>query len=231
MANIDSKPPEFYSKHVKNLWISAADDRQAFERILSICSGVENLALFPMRRRIFYPFVPFLDIPNAGSHLRRLTCKLEYLFIPWSTNQNFHHPCFANITHLHLFDETEDWSTYEGFENLRSLTHLAFSCCSQKELAILMPKLPALEYVAFCSYKIDESELSVSRRVPIEVYGIKVVWIEGLCMDDWERGAAGRGDFWELVEQEVAMRRARMVCVLGHRGINSHRQAQATRHF
>jgi hypothetical protein len=40
MANIDCKPLGFYAKHVKNLWILAADDPDAFERILTICSGV-----------------------------------------------------------------------------------------------------------------------------------------------------------------------------------------------
>jgi hypothetical protein len=226
MANIDCKPPEFYSKHVKNLWISAPDDPPAFERILSICSGVENLVVFSGRRSIYLPFIPFLEHPNAGSHLRRLTCKLETFFQPWSTGQNFHHTCFANLTHLHLYDEMEDWTTYVGFENLRSLTHLAFACCGPEELAIVMPKLPVLQYVALCSYKAadwlaqwgDACVPTVSRRVPVEVYGIKVVWIEGLSMRDWERGVAGRGDFWDVVEQEVATRRAGMpvVCVVSH---------------
>ena len=201
MANIDSKPPEFYSKHVRNLWISTADDPPAFERILSVCSGVDNLVLFPNRRSINLPFIPFLEIPNAGSHLRRLTCKLETLFPPWSTMQNFQHPFFANLTHLHLYDEMEDWSTYVGFENLRSLSHLAFACCGPEALATVMPKLPAIEYVALGHYGTDEGVLSVYRRVPVEVYGIKVVWIDGLGINDWEGGATGRADFWDLVER------------------------------
>ena len=213
MANIDSKPPEFYSKHVRNLWISTSDDPPAFERILSVCSGVENLVLFSNRRSINLPFIPFLEIPNAVSHLRRLTCKLETLFPPWSTMQNFQHPFFANLTHLHLYDEMEDWSTYTGFENLRSLSHLAFACCGPEALATVMPKLPAIEYVALGHYGTDEGVLSVYRRVPVEVYGIKVVWIDGLGINDWEGGATGRADFWDLVEQEVGRRRAEMVRV------------------
>lgn len=213
MANIDCKPHEFYSRHVKNLWIGAPDDHDAFERILSICSGVENLVLFPWRRSINYPFIPFLEHPNAGSHLRRLTCKLEYLFLPWSTKQNFQHTCFATLTHLHLYDEMEEWSTYVGFENLRSLTHLAFACCGPEGLAIVMPKLPALEYVALGHYKSNESGVPrVFNEVPVEkLYGIRVVWINGLAMDDWERGAAGGVDFWDVVEREVARRRAKLV--------------------
>jgi hypothetical protein len=128
--------------------------------------------------------------------------------------QNFQHPCFANLTHLHLYDEMEDRSTYVGFENLRSLTHLALACCGPEELAIVMPKLPAIEYVALCHYKTDESVPSVNRRVPVEVCGVRVVWIDGLTINDWERGATGGADFWDLVEREVGRRRAKMVRVI-----------------
>jgi hypothetical protein len=67
---------------MKNLWISAADVPDALEQILTICSGVENLALFAHRQSINYSFIPFLEDLSAGSHLCRLTCHLEYLFSP-----------------------------------------------------------------------------------------------------------------------------------------------------
>ena len=212
IANIDCKSPEFYARHVKNLWIVAGDNPNAFERVLTLCSGVENLVLFPTRRGINYPFIPFLERATAGSHLRRLTCRLEYLFLPWSNDQNFQHTCFANLTHLHLYDEAEQWVKYVGFENLRSLTHLAFGCCGPEELAIVTPKLPALEYVALCHYTSRDFYIPrVVNTLPIEVYGIRVVRVDGLTRDDWERGTAGRGDFWDLVEREVARRRAKQV--------------------
>ena len=211
MANIDSKPLEFYSKRVKNLWISTHDNPHAFEGILSVCSGVENLVLFT-----FYPFTPFLEPPIASSHLRRLTCRLEHLFPPWSTTPNFQHSCFANLTHLHLFDNVGTWSTYGGFENLSSLSHLALGYYYPEELAILMPKLPALEYVAISKYEMSGHTPRIDTKDPIEVYDIRVVQIKGLCSDDWEHGVTGRGDFWDLVEQEVIRRQleAGMVRVL-----------------
>ena len=212
IANVDCKSPEFYARHVKNLWILAAADPNAFERILTLCSGVENLVLFPTRCGINYPFIPFLEHATAGKHLRRLTCRLEHLFLPWSNDQNFQHACFANLTHLHLYDEAEEWSKYVGFENLSSLTHFALACCGPENLAIVTPKLPALEYVALCHYKWEKSYIPrIVNRVPMEVYGIRVVWVYGLTPDDWERGTAGGEDFWVLVEREVARRRANMV--------------------
>jgi len=201
MANIDCKPLGFYAKHVKNLWISGSSGPDTFRRILTICRGVENLVLLGIN----YP--PFLEDLSAGSHLRRLTCRLEYFIPRWSTMQKFQHPCFANLTHLHLYGG--DWSAYVGFEHLRSLTHLALTGCSPEQLAVVMPKFPALEYVALCCYQSgDFCVPMVKTRVPVEVYGIRVVWIDGLTIDDWERGTTGRTDFWDLVEREVTMRRA-----------------------
>jgi hypothetical protein len=122
----------------------------------------------------------------------------------------FNCPCFANLTHLHLYDEAEEWSEYKGFELLRSLTHFAVAYCSPQTLAFVMPKLPALQYVAICSYGSNEHGRTRvhNNRIARDVYGIRVVWLTGLTKRAWERGARGEGDFWEIVEQEVTSRRA-----------------------
>ena len=71
-----------------------------------------------------------------------------------------------------------------------------------------MPKLPALQYVALCHYKTrsDFSFVSVNNEISQDIYGIRVVWIDGLTEEDWKRGATGRKDFWDVVEQEVSRR-------------------------
>ena len=207
VANLDRNPPEFYSNHVKNIWISAPVDPVAFFRILTLCSGIENLVLFPYRQGTYHPFIPFQQHLNSNSSLRRLTLKLEHLFPPFSSGQHFNYPFFANITHLHLYDEAEEWSTYTGFEHLCSLTHLALACCGPDYLRIVMPKLPVIEYVALCSYKSTYGRPAVNRKVPVWVYGFNVVLIDGLTRRDWELGTTGGADFWDIVEKEVTWRR------------------------
>jgi hypothetical protein len=182
--------------------------------VLSVCTSVENLFLYPRARSV--TSVPFLAHPGAGSRIRRLTCTFGFLFPHWTVMQNFHHACFANLTHLHLNDRPQHWTTV-GLENLCSLTHLA--CVGIEEAGLLMPICPALEYVAICQYEsLEHSALSLeysdlympraSCGVPIDVYSIEVVWIHCLTMDDWKCGATGRADFWDVVEQEVASRQA-----------------------
>jgi len=80
---------------------------EAINPILAICAGVENLVLQTM-----------------AEGLRRLNIQLMRFFQPGST-PNFYHPCFANLTHLHLWVGDNDWATYAGWENLINLTHLA----------------------------------------------------------------------------------------------------------
>ena len=85
------------------------------------------------------------------------------------------------------------------------------SSCTQEALAIVMPKLPALQYVALCRYKSNEhGRTRVYNEVARDVYGIRVVWFKGLTERDWKYGARG-GDFWEIMEREVASCRAEMV--------------------
>ena len=187
-------------------------DTDAFQRILIICSSsVENLVLFPgIHWNLAHPFIAFLEHPSAGDRLRRLTINLEHVFLPWSSMEIFNCPCFTNLTHLHLYDEAEEWSGYKGFELLRSLTHFAVACSSPEALAIVMPKLPALQYVVICHYGSNEHGRTRihDNRVTRDVYGIRVVWLTGLTKRDWESGARGKGDFWEIVEQEVNSRRS-----------------------
>ena len=211
VANLDYRRPEFYSTHVKNLWISATGDLNDFKRILTICSGVENLLLPSMGHVIPAswtkdPAIELVEHLNASSsRLRRMTALGPHS--PWP---NFEYACFANITHLHLHG-CDDWSRLKGFELLHSLTHLAVEWCRPEQLALAMLKLPAVKYVAICKYETHEyGHPMANRRVPIEMHGINVVLVDGVTIVDWERGANGGADFWDVVEKEVALRRAKV---------------------
>jgi hypothetical protein len=210
VANIDCKPPEFYSTHVKNLWISAPGHLDGFDRILTVCSGVENLVLFPWGSHMTGS-PPSIHLLENLSCLRRMTVNLDKLSVPWSPGLSFGYACFSNITHLHLYDDDEDWPDYKGFEHLYSLTHLALACCQSAQLAIVMPKLPALEYVALCSYSDGYGHPRVDRKFPTEMWAINVVRVSGLAIADWECGATGGTDFWDIVEEEVARRQAQVI--------------------
>jgi len=194
----NGRPVEYYAQHIKNLSIVAPFHNKGINNILAICTGVENLVLWA-------PDHDFFGNPHSGRNLRRLTINLERCF---RSSPNFYHPCFANLTHLHLYDE-EVWSTYPGWETLSSLTHLAFACGASPEITmLLMQRLPAVRYVALGSHKNRKyGHATVDNNPHIRAaWGVRIVFLGEIPAHDWERGARGEDDFWDLVEQEVERR-------------------------
>ena len=197
----NGKPVDYYAQHLKNLAILGGFfQTETVNRILAICTGVENLVvLAPCDTNLF-------KNPRAGRNLRRLTINLGRHF---DSMPNFYHACFAHLTHLHLWDE--DWAFYTGWENLASLTHLAFACASPPQVVQLMQKLPSVRYVALGHYCSGErykyADVTVNNEPHIRrAWGIRVVFLREIPEYDWERGARGEGDFWNVVEQEVERR-------------------------
>ncbi|KAF8626700.1 hypothetical protein AX15_004724 [Amanita polypyramis BW_CC] len=203
----NGKPAEYYARHVKNLTILGHlyhEVADMVNNVLAICSGVERLRLEP-----FFASAD-LRIPQVAHNLRRLTIKLGSL--QYETTPSFHRPYFANLTHLHLWDPY--WSNFPGWENLTSLTHLAFVYTgTRKRVAHLMKTLPGIQYVAIGSYDEDQYKkytgAVVNNNPPFgTAWGVRVVFLSELPTDDWERGVKGQGDFWDVVEQEVERRLA-----------------------
>ena len=196
----NGKPVEYYAQHIKNLAIFGAfSQHEVINRILTICTGVENLLLLGTDEGF-----DLLENPQAGRNLRRLCIELQRFF-PLGSTPTFYHPCFANLTHLHLCDAENKWPTYVGWEALTSLTHLAFYFAEPEEITRLIQSLPTIQYVTIGHY--DDSEIyryahaTVNNSAQVrEIWGARVVFLSGIPQNDWKRGARGEGDFWDLVE-------------------------------
>ena len=207
----NGKPVEYYGRYIKNLAIlgTFSQNEATINRILAICTGVENLALLAPAR-------DFFENPQAGRHLHRLSIKLDQAFSQRPGSKlNFYHPCFSNLTHLHLWDEEYNWPTYEGWETLTSLTHLAFARAVPADVTKLMQTLPTVQYVAVGHYDNSEryrfAEATVNHNPDTKAaWGARVVLFPEIPQNDWERGARGQGDFWDLVEREVDRRLKRV---------------------
>lgn len=203
----NDKPPEYYAQHIKNLAIFGVFcESKGIDRILAICTGVENLVL--LGPSLDFNF--FEHSRAAGRSLRRLTINLSQHY--YGSMRYFYYPCFANITHLHLTDDDEDWPTYEGWETLVSLTHLALACSGPPEQTLpLIQALPSIQYVALGHYGSSErykyAEAAINDDFHLRAaWGVRVVIFSRIPQNDWERGARGEGDFWNLVEREVEKR-------------------------
>ncbi|KAF9473293.1 hypothetical protein BDN70DRAFT_397832 [Pholiota conissans] len=216
------KPAEYYARHVKNLAIIGSFGLEAevsvINQILAICSGVENLVLAVSNSKGRFDF---LAGPQALPNLRRLTITLRTFTIrpvvgqPGSwTKPNFHHYCFSSLTHLHVADKDTSYATFTGWENLTSLTHLELSSPDgQDQTILLLQKLPIVRYIAIGSYfTTRESRYAAATLFCLQsftgVWSDRVVYLSEIPGHDWERGAWGEGDFWDIVEREVERRLA-----------------------
>ncbi len=201
-------PAEYYARHVKNLAFFGAFLESEIDIILSICTGVENFALRTRPDLPVSTHLSFLENPEAGMPLRRLC--LDY----WQCGGNkYHgpdsfHPCFRNLTHLHLIDTYKHLTYYTGWEHLTNLTHLALASCDTGTLQKVMNLLPAIRFVALCnSYRGDQYgyiNVVVHDTPDLDP---RVVLLSNLPPSDWECGARGKRNFWNAVEDEVERRR------------------------
>ena len=202
------KPVEYYARHVKNVaFLGGIYKEGEVDKVLAICTGVENLVV---KETFMSPSVndlPFFDNPRTCTALRRLHINLWWYVDGRSTSTlSFEHSCFANLTHLQLTEDDEMWQFYTGWEHLSRLSHFALACRgSPWELDRVVQALPAIRYVALCHYYASNRDDYIN-FVNQAVWGVHVVFLARIPFSDWERGARGQGDFWDEVEDEVERR-------------------------
>ncbi|KAL0946213.1 hypothetical protein HGRIS_012472 [Hohenbuehelia grisea] len=122
MRTLESKPPSFFAAHVKTLCLTANTvTLQQAQRLLSICSGLENLICWAGANSAN------LSSYISSKKLRRLSAKMEVLFPEDPTMDDIRHPMFKALTHLDIVNPLEPPSLqhWDGLSALQNLTHLA----------------------------------------------------------------------------------------------------------
>ncbi|KJA20420.1 hypothetical protein HYPSUDRAFT_811842 [Hypholoma sublateritium FD-334 SS-4] len=178
-------PMDYYARHVKNLALLGGFYKDGeVDRVLAICTGVENL---------------------ASTALRKLYINLWWYF-DGSAAPSFDHACFRNLTHLHLAEDDEMWPFYTGWEHLVRLSHLALPYRGfPHQLERVIQAVPAVRYVALCLCCANNQYIYAD-GIKRTVCGVHVVVLAHIPNSDWEGGARGKGDFWNDVEVEVERR-------------------------
>ncbi len=158
-------PPEYYARHVKNLAFFGTFSDKEVDAILAICTGLENFAIRPpiAFQHMHFMHLEFFKNPQSGTALRRLCIDYWKCGVTNTPRLGFH-PCFRNLTHLHLLDDYQDWPLFRGWETLTHLTHIAFGSCEAESLREVMGLLPAIQFVALCSAYIGRAQ---STSIPI----------------------------------------------------------------
>ncbi|KAJ7160589.1 hypothetical protein C8R43DRAFT_993381 [Mycena crocata] len=187
-----------FHDHVRQLYFCGdMNDGEHIERMLSLCSGVVNLALFNT------PFAWTLPPVVADLPLQRLTADLETVF---PGKVDFTHGLFSQITHLDIFLTilSEEWIA--GLGELPRLTHLSLE--SGEEHAVLFPGILAscshLE-VLLIRWSLDypEEDFSGFQDDPRAVLVCVSEYLR-----DWILGATGGEDYWIRAERFICQRKS-----------------------
>lgn len=151
LRTMDMKPPEFFAAHVKHLCLSISVTAQKAIRILSVCTGVVELALwvnFGGPRSLFAPGAepnhnptpPAFPSPansssepvaNPGVYLaalalRRLSIEHKHIVSFFAAPRSVRPAWYSTLTHLEVvFWERVLAPDIPGIGELTSLTHLS----------------------------------------------------------------------------------------------------------
>ncbi|KAJ7488968.1 hypothetical protein FB451DRAFT_681141 [Mycena latifolia] len=196
------KPANFFRDRVWNLFVEKNMDEDKLVEILSMCSALRSLVVFPYPERSILPRLQTMK-------LRRLALFLKGLFED-RLRLDPADPMFTSLTHLDLFDSLDSssdlLSLFANLALLPALTHLALFelndstvgtqlLSTKGKLKVLVRMQSLVPYPAEVLPSIDDARF-VSLLVSDEEYP-----------SDWIFGTRGRLDFWARAELFVAKKR------------------------
>ncbi|KAJ7054198.1 hypothetical protein C8F01DRAFT_1374651 [Mycena amicta] len=197
-AALHTKPPEFFERHVRNVFIGKTLSDADTELVVSRCTGASSI-VFEVKSK------PGTVFPNIyGLPLQRLT--LSFILVRLAVLPNT--PIFPNLTHLNLYHsprlDAESAERYLAFvATLPALSHLVV-CMVQdvdflRQVLIQCLQLQVLLHVfdAGCyareDYIEDMESLKDPRCVLLDLTCDGLDWAEWL-LRDWKLGIAGGAD-------------------------------------
>ncbi|KAJ6550259.1 hypothetical protein B0H19DRAFT_996937 [Mycena capillaripes] len=197
LSAIRSKPTSFFQNSVRNVCLVLSPRVAANVRtLLSVCTGVENLAIVMGRIDGMVPLIASLPLTRFSMYGKAL-----FLDLPPT------HPLFARITHLELGNAT--WFPAEHADRLAlmpQLTHVSFQSSLAIHLCLgLLEKCRSLAVLIILNLDHEECRhyLPALSRDPRSVAMQNTFFVK-----DWEMGAHTGVDYWTRAEDFIARRRS-----------------------
>ncbi|KAJ6472914.1 hypothetical protein C8R47DRAFT_722034 [Mycena vitilis] len=160
-----TKPPAFFSTHVKSLCVLFDMPVDHIMRVTAICSGAINLTTWFISSGL-WPAAGFRPLSHLMFSLRprRLAAWHGVLCSP---DPHFTLPFFSQITHLTVVNIWEEWTAWPAF-SLPALTHLSLDftfgsrTLAGEELLIISESVAAIllacAHVRVCALRVDQPE-------------------------------------------------------------------------
>lgn len=201
---INLRGPDFCARHVKTLCLSGTFKLPDIERLLSVCTGTENLFIEGWPCRLF------LQGPNLNENFTKLSFRRIYIKMPWHMALSdplptwpLQAPFATNLTHLDMRNMEPRWFGWLGYERMYRLTHLAM----QFFFRVNHHRFTGPDSLRVVVLFYPRSGLS-TLELPDMLGEIKPVLMPMLAKYDMWAMDTVAADFWELAEH-VLQERAR----------------------
>ncbi|TFK68811.1 hypothetical protein BDN72DRAFT_897787 [Pluteus cervinus] len=205
LRTVHSKPRQFFAAHVKRLCLSVSVSAPNAAHILTVCTGVRDLAFW----------VDFLgasptDVGSLHSYisplpLRRLSMELSHILDLMTRSGDLsQYPWSAGLTHLDVvFWTHEETPSIPGLERFPALTHLALwlqhSRVSATSLATILSACNLLRILVIV---VDEAEsLAPDQDTFADPRIVLIPYLD--VVPDWEAPMRGLPDTWSRAEDLV----------------------------
>jgi hypothetical protein len=203
LRTVASRPPTFFARHVKSLYLNTHTHEAA--RIISVCTGVENLICCDALWSSYSG--QSMDLPEIlALSPQRLSVSLNRVF-PSPHTPNFSHSLFANMTHLQITDRL----AFAMWPEFRPplLTHLAFPYSPSRDPANFITKHLVRDILSGCqTIKVLVLTTPDRDNTPRLLMVDEPRAVIGYCRAsrlEFEATEKGESDFWTRAEQFVAL--------------------------
>ncbi|KAJ6478705.1 hypothetical protein C8R47DRAFT_983777 [Mycena vitilis] len=206
LAAIHNKSPSFLSSAVRKLLLGECrSDLSDILHILSCCSGTTDLFFMAPTGQKLLPLISAMPLQRLAADLRSLFRGLPV---------DFHHPLFANITHLCVFPSPrDDLTEWVKVRHIPHLTHLAFHTSRDPPMLLevlrVCPHLRVLVDFYFFRIAVTGPRLTVDHELWADLRYVRMRC--GIYADDWMLGAYTGRDHWTRAEEWVEKRRLGVV--------------------
>ncbi|KAF8654995.1 hypothetical protein AX16_003299 [Volvariella volvacea WC 439] len=228
--SLSRRPDGPQTRHVRHLLIHG-ERHPAHETLLPHCHNIQDLALWNRFPSTAFPHLssvihsPHRTVSPRG--LLRLSVPLKDMFP--DRRVDFSHEALKDLTHLDIAGGLDHWEDENNLSCLKKLRYLSFPDVYPGQSEVIRKSLEvceALEVVVLYRLHghqpfIDIKELpSIRRKVGLDGTvqdlpedRVVVFSYEDMeygrfnWLDDWVRGALGKGDLWAKAEKIIEGRR------------------------
>ncbi|KAJ6493443.1 hypothetical protein C8R45DRAFT_989791 [Mycena sanguinolenta] len=196
---VEAKSPTFLRNAVRHVYFSVTAT-DTIKRVLLECTGIISLFI---DQDLDFDLLPILANVRA-QNLR--------FWAPRSLNLLNSHPMFQSVTHLEVYQDSGDGSTWDEWSWLPTLPALTHLCLSEELsrdiLQSALAECPRLVVAITAFWDADQNEIASEFAQAVTIADPRIVVMVAVNYKaDWKTGVCDGADFWTRADAFVTSKR------------------------